>query len=99
MTVQEAYPYAVAKFEQIVKNGGEALTSNQIMELNLSRFIFSCSYCELFVRGGCRKCPLLINGHSCSNFIHPYNNWKLKGTAESAQAVLDLIHKTKPKGA
>lgn len=57
----------------------------------------NCYYCELFdIANFCKNCPLNINGLTCKNETHPYNNWLYNTTKENAKIVLDLIIKTSP---
>lgn len=97
MTVQEAYGWAVKKWEYIVNNDGntEGLF-HSIPELD--SFETGCAYCELFVNRltNCQGCPLSQNGLTCIGNGHPYDDWDANPTKENAQKVLDLIIKTKP---
>lgn len=107
LTINKAYELAVQKWEYIVKNGGEY--GDLIKDIPiLDTFTAECSYCELFKAYGnnpdrCKGCPLNIDNKellqgmfACNDPEHPYQQWDRNPTKETAQAVLDLIVKTKP---
>ena len=102
LTIEKAYELAVKKWEYIVKNDGD--NSGQLAEIpELRHYNAQCSYCEMFIKSPvwCKGCPLAIlphedYEHGCLHKDHPYNKWDMNSTRETAQAVLDLIIKTKP---
>ena len=106
LTLERAYELALKKWEYIVNNGGndDDLIYREIPELLGLKF--ECSYCELFwnlpYSAGCKGCPLRPKRKvdkddcGCMQTNHPYNKWYCYSTKKNAQAVLDLIIKTKP---
>jgi len=104
LTIEKAYELSVKKWEIIVKDNGD---DTRIPKM-YAQFRADCPYCELFARRDgkdqiCIGCPLDLGNRdlrslACCEFNHPWNIWfYAKGpTKEHAQAVLDLIIKTKP---
>ena len=103
LTLQEAYKYAVIKWQYIVNNDGESYGLRDEYP-ELINFRAGCSYCELFWDSvtGCKGCPLkarrrvYIREPGCRQPKHSYNIWDDEPTKANAQAVLDLIIKTRP---
>ena len=111
ITLQQAYELSLKKWEWIKNQGGGfydiCLLRDVIPEQK--DFTYDCAYCEKFLdhdtyrptEKDCYKCPLNLgrdDSHKtgCSQTNHPYNNWLKSPTQKTAQAVLDLIKKTKP---
>ncbi len=102
-----AYAHAVQKWEYIRDNGGAYLGITIDMP-HLRSYRNCCSYCQMFLNlsaidvgeDPCVGCPLNIlpfNGDvGCSRKGHPYLDWFMNSSTKTAQAVLDLIIKTKP---
>ena len=100
LTLERAYELAVKKWECIVNNDG-----NEVYPYpkNIDALLFNCSYCEMFFNeADCVNCPLNLDGEQrgswgkCKAHNHPYAIWSDDKTKANAQAVLDLIIKTKP---
>ncbi|MFA6917020.1 MAG: hypothetical protein WC222_11525 [Parachlamydiales bacterium] len=101
ITLQEVYKLAVKKWKLVVDfNGDDRQADIAIPEIK--QFRNNCPYCELFVKveTGCKGCPLtpvnLNYGLGCRTDDHPYDLWLNHPIKRTAQAVLDLIVKTKP---
>ena len=111
LTLQQAYELCLKKWEWIKNQGGGlydiCLLNNAIPELE--ELLYDCAYCKKFFdhdtykpsKKDCMGCPLNL-GRSvsyrtgCSQTNHPYNNWLINPNEKTAQAVIDLIKKTKP---
>lgn len=98
MTIHEAYELCVKKWTYIVENNGsDEGTIDKFPELDKMKA--ECPYCELFnppFDEECAGCPLNINRVICYDEDSTYGRYYDNPTKETAQAVLDLIIKTKP---
>lgn len=106
LTLQEAYELSVKKWRIIVRDDGGAENVPKMY----NKFTAGCPYCELFAERNalgevCVGCPLDLGNRAlddlaCCESGHPWNTWYEADvpTKEQAQAVLDLIIKTKPEG-
>jgi len=105
LTIERAYELAVKKWQYIVDNNGKEPDEYPYELKIIKLLLFECSYCEMFfdIEPKCEGCPLKIfeknpeyYSSNCRNDKHPYEIWTKNETKENAQAVLDLIIKTKP---
>jgi hypothetical protein len=109
MINQERYNYTILKWRYIVNNNG---SEDGLIEAypELLNFNSYCSYCEFFICKGCVGCPLNLLKEkypvyrmtdmvtcACREVSHPFNVWVYNKNTKNAQAVFNLIIKTKPE--
>lgn len=103
MTTKQAYYWVIRKWNYIVKNNGIEDIGLFVKYPKLRDFESSCAYCQLFIYspGNCKGCPLKPEKGTgltgCWESNHPWFNWYRHQTKENAEAVRNLIIKTRPK--
>jgi len=100
LTIEKAYELAVKKWQWIVDNNGSSMGLFEVIP-EIEQYVSGCSYCYLYIELDCHGCPLRIPdirwpGCSCAGNSHQFYIWFNHKTKANAQAVLDLIIKTKP---
>ena len=95
LTKEKAIELSIKKWEWIVENDG-SMAGLTLAIPELIGLASNCGLCEKYWKDHafCKNCPINY-GYDCYDIEHPFQEWGIDNTKESAQKVLDLIKSIK----